>query len=322
MGDLTRERMHTHGRGARRDIRDMGGRGLKRCAAWAVVMLAALAWPTAAGAQMVPEPPPLKHERAADGFTDPGELPEEVRGAGLEQKLEAEAPLDAAFVNAAGEAVTLGDYFTDDRPVLLSFGYYECPGLCPMVWQGMSQAFGEMGWTPGDEFEVVTISVSASETPEQAREAKAHWTGRLDDPETAATGWHFLVGEADAIARVANAVGFGYNALPDDPGQYAHQAAIVIMSPDGRVMRYMGGTTYPPQTLRLSLVEASEGKVGSMMDQVVLFCSAFDAESNSYKLAMGAMRAGGALTVAGLILGVALMVRIGRRRRATPGPAG
>lgn len=281
----------------------------------AAIVLAGVAVERPAAAQMVPEPPPLKHERGEEGFTDSEQLPESVRGAELEQKLEAQMPLEATFRDEHGQSVTLGDYFDGERPVIVNFGFYECPALCPMVWQGMTQAFNDMGWSPGEQFEVVTISVSPTETPEQAAEHKQRWVTALDEPEVARDGWHFLVGDEAAIAEVAQAVGFGYKAIPEEPGQFAHQAAIVIVSPDGRVMRYMGGIDFPPQTLRLSLVEASEGKVGSLVDLAVLFCATFDSESNSYKIAMGAMRAGGAATVVGLLVAVGVMVRVGRRRR-------
>lgn len=282
-----------------------------------LAVLAALVVPPSAVAQMVPAPPPLRHEREADPFANPGELPEEHRGAEVEQKLEAPMPLDATFLDEAGRQVQLGDYFDGELPVVVNFGFYECPMLCPMVWQRMAQAFDEMGWTPGREFRVVTISVSPTETPEQALEHKQRLIERFDDPEMAASGWHFLVGEADQIARAAEAVGFGYKPLAGEEGQFAHQAALVLTSPDGRVMRYMDGIAILPQTLRLSLVEASEGRVGSFMDRVFLFCSSFDTESNSYKLAMGMMRTGAALTVTGLVAAVLVMIRIGRRRRET-----
>ena len=280
----------------------------------ASVMIIGPANPLAA--QMVPSPPPLERDRTDDPFSDPGELPEDHRGAELQQKLEAPLPLDAKFLDESGQPVELGDYFDGERPVLLNFGFYECPMLCPMTWQRMAQAFDDMGWTPGREFRALTISVSPTETPEQAVEHKQRLLDRFDEPDTVAGGWHFLVGEEDQIARAAEAVGFGYQEVAGEQGQFVHQAALILLSPDGRVMRYMDGIAISPQTLRLSLVEASEGRVGSMMDRVFLFCSSFDPESNSYQLAMGMMRTAAGITLAGLGTAIVVMVRIGRRRRS------
>ncbi|MFW6028256.1 MAG: SCO family protein [bacterium] len=293
---------------------------LSRLATAAILAVGLLTWTAAAvsHAQMVPAPPPLNGDRNRSRPPTrniEGELPEQYKGAGVTQKLEAQLPLDATFVDSTGKTVQLGDYFDGERPMLVNMAYYECPALCPAVWSGMVASFGNMRWTPGEEFEVLTISVSDSETPEQAREKKQELIDRLGRPE-AAEGWHFLTGETEQIARVAEAIGFGYKPVPQKQSQFAHEAAIMVLSPDGRVMRYLGGVKFPASTLRLSMVEATEGKVGSLMDQIAMFCSHYDPSSNTYVWAKWVMRAGGGLTLVVLGSAIAVMVKVGRRRRA------
>lgn len=287
-------------------------------AALLLALLIGLA-PAITHAQMVPAPPPLDSRRgggpSAATRNVKGELPDPYQDAGITQKLEAQLPLDATFVDATGQTVQLGDYFDGERPVLVNMAYYDCPALCPAVWSGMVTAFGQMSWTPGDEFEVITISVSDVETPEQASQKKSELIKRLGRPE-AAEGWHFLTGEVNQIEQVAEAIGFGYKPIPQKQSQFAHEAAIMVLSPDGRVMRYMGGISFPANTLRFSMVEATDGKVGSLMDQIAMFCSHYDPSSNTYKWASWVMRAGGGLTVVVLASAIAVMVKVGRRRRA------
>ena len=280
-----------------------------------IAALSLLTIPSLAEAQMVPAPPPLNQSRNSGGSVN-GELPDAYKGVDITQNIEAQLPLDATFVDSEGKTVKLGDYFDGEHPVLLNLGYYDCPGLCPLIWAHLSDSFAQMKWTPGEQFQVVTISFSHVETTEMAKKAKAKWVGRTKKPEVA-KGWHFLTGKKDQIERVAKTVGFGYKPLPGDKTQFSHKAAIMVLSPDGRVMRYLGGIgkKYPPSTLRLSMVDASEGKVGSLVDQFTLFCCTFDPNSNTYQWARWVMRAGGGLTMLFLGLGVALMVKVGRRRR-------
>ena len=242
------------------------------------------------------------------------EIPLEFDGVGVLEQRGEMLPLDATFVNSRGESVTLGQYFTGDRPVLLTLGYYNCPMLCNLVLNGMVESVNEMDWTPGEEFEVVFVGIDPSETPELAALKKDSYV-EAAGKNGAADGWHFLTGNQDQIDRVAQAVGWGYRWDPKQQ-QFAHPAALVLVMPDGRVSRYLYGVKYDARTLRLSLVEASEGKIGSVMDQIQLFCYQFDPNRGKYSMqARSLMKLGGALTVMLMVLaiGAALLREMNHR---------
>ena len=294
------------------------GRGRSR---WVWLMLAlvtavSVGFAAPASAQMVPAPPPLEQDQEHPGRTTKGDLPQQFEGAGVTQKLESQLPLNMTFVDSKGKTVKLGDYFTGEKPVILNMGYYDCPALCPMIWRGMRGVFNKMDWSVGEQFEVVTISFDPAETPELAAEKKQEILARLNDTSAAAEGWHFLTGKAGPIERVAKASGFGYKPVQED-SEFAHQAAIMVISPEGKVMQYFGGVAYDPFNLKMSMMDASEGKTGSLMDKLAQFCCSFNPDTGDYELAMGAMRIGGGVTVAALVVGIGVMIRIGRRRRAT-----
>lgn len=244
-------------------------------------------------------------------------LPDEFVGVGVEEKLGASVPMDLTFRNERGEAVRLGDYFTAGRPVVLNLVYYQCPMSCGLMIQGLLDAARRMPWTPGEEYEILTLSFDPSETPALASAKKGNVVASLGKPGAAA-GWHFLTGDAEPIDRLTDAVGFDYKWI-DELAQYSHPTAIMVLTPDGRVSRYLSGVHYDPHTLRLSLVEAADGAVGSAMDRATLFfCLQFDPSSGKYTLAaMKLMRAAGALTVV-IVAGVlgAAFVREHRRRAA------
>jgi protein SCO1/2 len=245
-------------------------------------------------------------------------LPQDLEEIGVTQKLDAALPLDLEFVNEEGRRVTLGEYFDSDRPVLLSLVYYECPMLCTLVLDGMVRVMEEMDWVPGDQFDVLTISIDPEETTELAQQKKKNYLRSYGKPE-AAEGWHFLTGEEDAIRRVADAVGFRYRYLEEN-GEFAHPAVLFVMTPEGHVSRYLFGVQHDPQTLRLSLVEASEGRIGTPVDKFLLYCYRYDPDEGRYApVAMQLMRVGGGTTI--VILGGILLtlwlreVRHRRRKR-------
>jgi protein SCO1/2 len=242
-------------------------------------------------------------------------LPEELEGVGIAERLEAQLPLDAAFRDEDGLEVTLGRYFEAGRPVILNPGYYTCPMLCGLVSNGLLEALQGLDWTPGQEFEIVTFSFDPGETPRLAKAKKESYLREYGRP-SAAAGWHWLTGNEAEIRRLTDAIGFGYRWL-ENQQQYAHAAALIVCTPEGRVARYLYGIQFDPQTLRLSLVEAADGKVGSTLDRVLLFCFHYDAQAGRYgPAARNLMQAGGMLTV--LILGGFLLRhwRRERRRRA------
>jgi protein SCO1/2 len=231
------------------------------------------------------------------------QVPEALEDVGVVEHPDAKLPLDATFRDEAGNTVTLGSFFDGDRPVILTLNYYRCPMLCGLMLNGVVDGFEAMDWTPGDEFEVVTISIDPLETPQLASEKKQNYLKRLGKPE-AAEGWHFLTGYEAQIDRVAEAVGFSY-AYDPETKEYAHAAVIFVATPDGRVARYLYGIEYPAKTLKLALLEAGEGTIGSTLDQLILYCYHYDPSSRRYApVAMNIMRVGGGATA--LILGITL----------------
>jgi protein SCO1/2 len=238
---------------------------------------------------------------------------------GVEEHLDASLPLELEFLDEAGRTVRLGDFFDGARPVILTLNYYRCPMLCGLQLNGVVAGLEEVDWTPGVEFEMVTVSIDPLETPELAQAKKENYLKRYQRP-AAARGWHFLTGRQDNIERLAETVGFGYT-YDVASGQYAHAAAIFVITPDGRVARYLYGIEYPPKSLKLALMEASEGKIGSAFDQLIMYCYHYDPASRRYApVAMNIMRVGGGATA--LLLGLTLgtwWLRESRRRRRAQG---
>lgn len=254
--------------------------------------------------------------------------PKELEGVGITEKLGNYAPKDVAFTDSDGHAVKLGDYFTSGKPVILSMNYSDCPMLCSLQLNQFVSTLREMPGL-GSTFEIITISLDPNETPERAAATKARYVkdyARQGDPlkgETVTTdrekeidaqsGWHFLVGSDANVHAIADAVGFGYT-YNEARKEYLHVAALMLLSPQAKVTRYMYGLLHSPQTLRLSLVEASEGKTGSMLDKVVLYCFHYDAAAGKYgPVARNVMRVGGGITV--LFLGAFLGAMLLREKR-------
>jgi protein SCO1/2 len=218
-------------------------------------------------------------------------------------------PLDASLRDEEGRQVPMGAFFQPGRPVLVALVYYNCPMLCTLVLNGVVDAVKEVGLDAGRDFEVVALSIAPEETPELARAKKASYLQALGDP-AASPRWHFLTGPQDSIAQVAEAVGFRYR-WDEATKQYAHAAGIFVATPDGRLSRTFYGVKYAPRDLRLALVDASRGKVGTSMDRVLLACYDWDRSSGRYGLAaMRLVRLGSGLTV--LLLG-GLLVALWRR---------
>ena len=241
--------------------------------------------------------------------------PPALRGVGLDQHLGEEVPRDLAFVDEAGRSVRLGDYF-DERPLILTLNYYQCPMLCTLELNGLVGSLKTMSLEPDRDFRIVTVSINPQEGPALAAEKKAVYVKDYARAG-AVSGWHFLTGEESSIQELARRVGFRY-AFDAASGQYAHAAGIVVLTPSGRISRYFYGVDYAPRDLRLALVESSEGKIGSLADKVLLFCFHYDPATGRYSMAaLRAMRLGGVLTA--LVLGVMIlrMLRRERARRAT-----
>jgi protein SCO1/2 len=247
------------------------------------------------------------------------DLPQDLAAVGLADRLDAQVPLDLKFLDEQDRLVSLGDYFVEGKPVLLTLVYYRCPMLCTLVLDGMVDALKPLDWVPGDQFEIVTVTIDPNESSDLARNKKKSYLASYGKP-AAERGWHFLSGHPDSIVALADAVGFRYQKV-EETNEYAHPAALFILTPEGRLSRYLTGVQHDPQTLRLSLVEASEGKIGNPLDKFLLYCYRYDAEEGRYApVAMRIMQAGGGLMV--VILGGALLafwlreIRIKRKRHA------
>jgi protein SCO1 len=252
-------------------------------------------------------PGAMQHEAGAVSTTVPGQLKDVT----FEQRLDTKLPLDARFKDENGRDVALGDYF-GKRPVVLAFVYYSCPMLCTQVLNGVSSAAKAMPFTVGNDFDVVYVSFDPRDTPQTAKEKK---NAQLDDYHQTATagGWHYLTGEEASIRRVTNAAGFSYR-WDEASGQFAHVSGVLVVTPDGRLSRYFYGVEYSPKELRMAIVESSAGKVGGVVDQLLLYCYHYNPATGRYGvIAMNLVRLGGAITVA-LIVGFIWLMR----RRETP----
>jgi protein SCO1/2 len=243
-------------------------------------------------------------------------LPAPLREIGFDQNIDRLLPLDTAFRDEAGRTVHLGDYF-GKRPVVLVFAYYDCPMLCTMVINGLSSALGVMSLNPGKDFEIVTVSFNPRDTPASAAAKKASYLERYKRPE-AAEGWHFLTGDQPQIDRLTKAAGFRY-VWDEQTKQYAHPSGVIVATPDGRLAKYLFGIEYGPRDLRLAIVEASQGTVGTATDALLLYCYHYDPMTGRYGLAiMRAVRIAGAATV--LVLGAFIVVMVRRERYGAPAP--
>ena len=241
-------------------------------------------------------------------------LPPELVDVGITELPGARLPLELPFADSDGQKATLGQFFDGVHPVILTMNYSDCPMLCSIQLNGLVDALTKMPWNLGDQFRLVTVSIDPLETPQRAALTREKYL-KLYNRAGSAAGWHFLTGQEEDIKKLAATVGFRYKYIPQRR-QFAHAAALILCTPDGRVSRYLGGVVYNPQTLRLSLVEASEGKVGSTLDQFFLSCFHYDEKAGRYgPFALGIMRIGGGLTL--LTLGGVLAffwIREGRRR--------
>ena len=231
--------------------------------------------------------------------TDNG-LPKALKEVGIQQKLNEQLPLETEFKNEEGQTVKLGDYF-GKRPVVLALVYYECPMLCSEVLNGLTGSIKGLSFNIGKEFDVVAISFDARENdkPGLAKSKKESY-GKRYGREGTENGWHFLTGTQDSIDKVTNAVGFSY-VWDEQTKQFAHAGAIMILTPEGKLSKYLYGIDYAPKDVKLAIMESSENKIGSAVDQMMLYCFHYDPSTGKYGLAvMNVMRVGGILTLFGL----------------------
>jgi protein SCO1/2 len=267
-----------------------------------LVLTAALS----AGDARAQQQPGLPGSMGFSGGIVASNVPPQFENVTFRQRLDSRLPLDATLRDETGRAVKLGEFF-GKRPVLLSFVYYQCPLLCSQVMNGISSALKVLPFTPGEEFDVVLVSFDPRDTPEAANAKKRAHLLHWDRPETAA-GWHFLTGDEATIREVTSAAGFTY-AWDEPTQQFAHVSGILAVTPDGRLSRYFYGVEYSPKELRMALVESGAGKIGSVVDELLLYCFHYDPESGRYGVVvMNMIRLGGLLTL-GLIVGFIVLMR-------------
>ena len=222
-------------------------------------------------------------------------VPPQFKDVTFKQQLGKKLPLDVRFTDEAGRSVALGDYF-GKKPVVLAFVYYQCPMLCTQVMNGISSALKVLPYTAGNEFDVVLVSFDPRDTPEAANAKKRahldHWAAR-----DTANGWHFLTGDADAIRQVTSAAGFTYQ-WDAETQQFAHVSGVLVATPEGTLSRYFYGVEFSPKDLRLALVDSSNGRVGSVVDELLLYCYQYDPSHGKYgAVFMNIMRLGAVLTM-------------------------
>jgi protein SCO1 len=273
-------------------------RGANAASYWiagCAMSLALLAHPSVASAQF-PDP--------SQGI---GVHPELLKDVGVDQKLNDSIPLGLTFRDEHGRTVALSQFF-NGKPVILSLVYYSCPMLCTQVLNGLDRSMENISLNIGKDFNVVTISIDPTEKPMLAEAKQALYTGMYGRPG-ASDGWHFLVGDEPQIKQLASAVGFRY-AYDADSHQYAHASAIMVLTPEGKISRYFYGITYPPRDLRLGLVEASEGKIGSPVDAILLYCYHYDPHTGKYGLLINRLIiTAGLLTVVLMTFSIFILAR-------------
>jgi protein SCO1 len=262
-------------------------RATRACLAEGILALALLVIPAVASAQSFGDP--------MNPTQNLGVHPDLLKQVSVEQKLNASIPLDLTFRDEHGQTVKLAQYF-GSKPVILTLVYYSCPMLCTQVLNGLDRSLENIPPTIGKDFSVVTVSIDPNDKPVMAETKQELYTGMYGRPG-AAKGWHFLTGDESQIKSLADAVGFHYAYDPDSK-QFAHAAAIMLLTPDGRLSRYFYGVTYPERDLRLGLEEASSGKIGSPIDAVLLYCYHYDPHTGKYGLLISrVLQLSAALTV-------------------------
>jgi protein SCO1/2 len=243
-------------------------------------------------------------------------LPKRLEGIDVVEKLDTHLPLDLGFTDESGKPVLLRDYVDGKVPVIVTLNYSNCPMLCNLQLGGFVKSLKQVEWTAGKEFRIVTVSLDPEEKPAAALRTKRRYLGEYGRPE-ADSGWHFLTGSANNVRRVADAIGFQY-AYNEKRKEYVHPAAMAMLTPDGRIARYLYGIEYHPKTVHLSLVDVSEGRIGSTMDRLILFCFHFDETEGRYApFARNIMRLGGAVAVllVGGLLGSFWLMELRKKRR-------
>lgn len=237
-----------------------------------------------------------------------GALPQILQGVGYEQRIGSQIPLDASFTDETGHTLPLRAYM-GKVPVVLILAYYQCPMLCSQVMSGATAALKKVGFEIGDDFKVLTVSFDPRDTPADAMRTKQTYMAQYGDPKAAA-GWHFLTGKQPEITQLTSAVGFHYNYDPKT-GMFAHSAGLLVLTPEGKAAQYFYGIGFPDRDLRLALVQSSQEKLGSISDQILLFCCTYDPGTGRYQtLISRVLKIAGGLTILAMGVGFLLLRRL------------
>ncbi len=281
-------------------------------AAACVLALTGLARPAAAQYNGVPASGMMTKGGMPAGIT-----PNDLKKVSFDQELGVQVPLDLPFRDETGRAVQLSQYFTG-RPVILALVYYECPMLCVQALNGLVKSLKVLALEPGRDYAIVTVSFNPAETPREAAAKKDEYVGRLGKPG-AAGAWHFLTGPESSIRLLTDTVGFHYVYDPATK-QFAHPTGMIVLTPEGKVSKYIYGIDYGPRDLRFALIEASDHKVGTPVDRLLLYCYHYDPTTGKYGLVlMNVLRLGGVVTIVMIGGFIVLMRRHERRAQATHG---
>jgi protein SCO1/2 len=244
------------------------------------------------------------------------QLPGELEGVGVDEHLGAPIDLTLEFTDDHGVKGPLRQFFTGNKPVIMAMVYYSCPTLCNLHLNGLTAAFKQLKWVAGKDFEVVTVSMLATETPDLAAKKKHNYLSDYGHPEVE-NGWHFLVGSPENIKKLADEFGFHFKWL-EDKKQFAHASVAYVMTPDGKISRYLNGIAPDAQTMKLSLLEAGRGQIGNIAEQALMFCFQFDPHKGKYTLyAWNIMRIGAIVMV--LLLAI-ILIPLWRREQTQHRP--
>lgn len=235
-----------------------------------------------------------------------------LQDVGIDEKLGDIIPIDAKFSTVNGDSIRLGDLLEAGKPVILNPLYYECPMLCGLVVDGVIDVVDDLAWKPGEDYIIISFSIDPLENHEMAKEYRQQYINKLTKTN-AENGWYFLTGKQSQIDKVINAIGFKYNEV-QGTGEYAHSAAIIMLSPQGKITRYLYGIKYDEFDTKNALYESADGKIGSTVEQILMYCYQYDPDSNSYvPIAFNIMKIGGLATL--IILGIFISLLWVRERR-------
>lgn len=235
-------------------------------------------------------------------------LPVELNGVGITEHLGESIDLNLTFTDETGATVPLKTFFGGKKPVVMTLAYYGCPNLCGLLLNGVVDVFKTIAWTPGQDFEFVNVSIDPTEKPELAAQKKENY---LKDYGRSGTdsGWHLLTGSEANIQALARQIGFSYF-YDKSQGEYAHGSAVFVLTPEGRLSRYLFGVMFEPRDMRLALLEGSSGKIGNIVDHVLLYCYRYDPKSRKYSLfATRLLKLGAGVTIAGIAGGIVMLRR-------------